>query len=170
MKLERRTIMISPELLRRYELFGSLSEEQLQLLASITREQSWEAGEVIFEIDAPADTLYLLMEGSIDLFYRSEDELQPELHKEFSVGEINPGEPFAISALFEPYVLTASAVSSRPSKGIRMDAQRLIQLCSYDLEMGMILQRELIKAIFQRLTYARTQLAAARAKDYRTSK
>jgi hypothetical protein len=28
--------------------------------------------------------------------------------------------------------------------------------------LGMLLQRELIKAIFERLTYARTQLAAAR--------
>ncbi len=162
MELERRMIMISPELLRRYELFGLFREDQIQSLASITEEASWEAGEVIFEIDAAADTLYLLMEGSVDLFYRSEDELQPELRKEFSVGEINPGEPFAISALFEPYILTASAVASRPSKGIRMDAQRLLQLCSFDLELGMILQRELIKAIFERLTFARTQLAAAR--------
>ena len=154
--------MISPELLRRYELFGSLSDEQLQSLASIAKEESWEAGEVIFEIDAPADSLYLLVDGSIDLFYRSEDELNPELRKEFPVGEINPGEPFAISALFEPYVLTASAVASRPSNGIRLDGQRLIQLCSYDLELGMILQRELIKAIFERLSFARVQLAAAR--------
>lgn len=154
--------MISPELLRRYDLFGSLSDEQLQSLASIAKEESWEAGEVIFEIDAPAESLFLLMEGSIDLFYRSEDELNPELRKEFPVGEINPGEPFAISALFEPYILTASAVASRPSTGIRMDAQRLIQLCSYDLEMGMVLQRELVKAVFERLSYVRVQLAAAR--------
>ena len=154
--------MISPELLRRYELFGSLSDEQLQSLASISEEVEWEAGEVIFEIDAPADTLYLLMEGSVDLFYRSEDDLNPELRKEFPVGEINPGEPFAISALFEPYVLTASGVASRPSKGIRLDAQRLIQLCSFDLELGLILQRELIKAVFERLSFARVQLAAAR--------
>ncbi len=163
MELERLMIMISPELLRRYKLFGSLSEEQLQSLASIAEEAEWEAGDVIFEIDAPAEWLYLLMEGSVDLFYHVEDELNPDLKVDFGVGEINPGEPFGISALFEPYVLTASAVASRPSKGIRMDAQRLIQLCSFDLELGMILQRELIKAIFERLTYVRTQLAAARA-------
>jgi CRP-like cAMP-binding protein len=83
--------------------------------------------------------------------------------KNFGVGEINPGEPFAISALFEPYELKASAIASRPSKGIQMDAQQLIQLGSYDLELGMILQRELIKAIFERLTYARNQLVVARA-------
>ncbi|MFQ5942469.1 MAG: hypothetical protein ACE5JF_02840 [Anaerolineales bacterium] len=44
-----------------------------------------------------------------------------------------------------------------------MNARRVIQLGSYDLELGMILQRELAKAIFERLTYARIQLAAARA-------
>jgi CRP-like cAMP-binding protein len=154
--------MISPELLRRYELFGSLSDEQLQSLATIAKEVEWEASETIFEIEAAADSLYMLREGSIDLFFRSEDELNPDLDKEYPVGKINPGEPFAISALFEPYVLTASAVASSPSNGIRMDAQQLIQLCSFDLELGMILQRELIKAVFERLTYVRTQLAAAR--------
>ncbi|GMR09338.1 MAG: hypothetical protein BMS9Abin28_0156 [Anaerolineae bacterium] len=163
MGLERLRRMISHELLRRYKLFGSLSEGQLQSLASIAEEVDWEAGDVIFEIEAPAEWLYLLMEGSVDLFYHVEDELNPDLKEDFAVGEIHPGEPFAISALFEPYVLTASAIASRPSKGIRMDAQRLIQLCSFDLELGMILQRELIKAIFERLTYARIQLAAARA-------
>jgi CRP-like cAMP-binding protein len=163
MELERLSIMISPELLKRYPLFGSLSDEQLQSLASIAEEQSWEVGETIFEIGSPAENLYLLMEGSIDLFYRVEDEQNPDETKHFGVGEINPGEPFAISALFEPYELTASAVASRPSKGIQMDAQRLLQLGSYDLELGMILQRELIKAIFERLTYARNQLVAARA-------
>jgi CRP-like cAMP-binding protein len=154
--------MISPELLKRYPLFGSLTDEQLQSIASITEEQIWEAGETVFEIGGTAENLYLLIEGSVDLYYRVEDESNPGLSKNFPVGEINPGEPFAISALFEPYVLTASAVASRPSKGIRLDSQRLIQLCSYDLELGMILQRELIKAIFERLSYARVQLAAAR--------
>lgn len=154
--------MISPELLKRYPLFGSLKDGQLQSIASISEELEWEAGETIFEIGTAADNLYLLMEGSIDLFYHVEDEQNPEQTKNFGVGEINPGEPFAISALFEPYKLTASAVASRPSNGIRINGQRLIQLCSFDLELGMILQRELIKAIFERLTYARNQLVAAR--------
>jgi CRP-like cAMP-binding protein len=155
--------MISPELLKRYPLFGSLSDEQLKSLASIAKEQSWEAGEVIFEIGSSAENLYLLMEGSVDLFYRVEEQDSPDTKRNFPIGEINPGDPFGISALFEPYELTASAVASRPSKGIRMDARRLIQMGSYDLEFGMILQRELVKAIFERLTYARIQLAAARA-------
>ncbi len=154
--------MISPEVLKRYPLFGSLSDEQLHSLAAIAEEQSWEEAEKIFEIGEPAENLYLLMDGSINLFYHIEDEGDPDQMREFGVGEINPGEPFAISALFEPYVLTASAIASRPSNGIRMNAQRLIQLCSFDLEMGMILQRELIKAIFERLTFARNQLIAAR--------
>lgn len=163
MELERLTIMISPELLKRYPLFGSLSDEQLQSLAGIAVEEEWETDEKIFEIGSAAENLYLLMDGSINLFYHVEDENDPDQMREFGVGEINPGEPFAISALFEPYVLTASAVASRPSKGIRMNAPRLIQLCSFDLELGMILQRELIKAIFERLTFARNQLIAARA-------
>jgi len=50
-------IMISPELLKRHPIFGSLSDEQLQPLASIAEEQNWEAWETIFGIVLPAENL-----------------------------------------------------------------------------------------------------------------
>ncbi len=37
--------MISPELLRRYPFFGTLSEEQLRQIAMIAEEQTYEAGQ-----------------------------------------------------------------------------------------------------------------------------
>lgn len=154
--------MISPETLRRYPFFGQLSDAQLKAVAVAAEEVTWESGTVIFQIGDPAEALYLLKEGSIDLYDRSEDSNQPELTREFLVGEVNPGEPFGISALLEPYKLIASAVASKPSSGIRLDGEKLRQTSTRDLAMGNALLRQLAVAIRDRLTYARVQLAAAR--------
>ncbi len=155
--------MISPELLRRYPFFGSLTEEQLRSLALVSDEVTWNADEWIFEIGSRAEWFYLLVEGSVDLYDRSEDGKHPELSKDFLVGEVNPGEPFGISALLGPHELMASAVAGKPSRGIRMDARRLNQMMAAEPELGVIVLLELAKAIFERLRYARVQLAAARA-------
>lgn len=163
MEPERLWHMISPELLRRYPFFCSLTEEQLRSLALVSDEVSWAPGERIFEIGTTAHWLYVLMKGSVDLYDRSKDGRRPELSKDFLVGEVNPGEAFGISALLGPHELMASAVASKPSRGIRMDARRLNQMMATEPELGVIVLLELAKAIFERLRYARVQLAAARA-------
>ena len=97
--------MISPEILRRYPYFGILSSSQLYAIADIAEEVAFEKGQTIFEECQPANELYLLLNGGVDFFYKSEEEFHPKSSKEFSVGEVNPGEPFGLSALLEPYVL-----------------------------------------------------------------
>ena len=109
--------MVSPELLRRYPFFGSLNEIQLKLIASVCEESKIEAEQVIFEECAEADTLYLLEEGSVELYYRLLKEGQPP--QQFFVGEINPGEVFGISSLIEPYALNATAKAAKSGRSNR---------------------------------------------------
>jgi len=151
--------MTSPELLRRYPFFGLLSAKQLQSLAKIAQEVYFETGELIFEENEPADDLYFLEEGSIDLFYNIFDNHGAPLNKEIPVCSINPGEPFSISALIEPYILTASAYSSKPSRVIRFDALALRQLFEQDCQVELILMRRIVQAAMERLHATRLQLA-----------
>jgi CRP-like cAMP-binding protein len=153
--------MISPELLRRYAFFGQFSESELYAIAMISEEFTADAGTVIFEECQPADGLYLLIEGSIDLYYKSEEEYHPKTKKEFLVGEINPGEIFSISSMIEPYVLNASARASKPSRYIKIDAAALRQLCDENVKLGRIIMQQIAKALMERLAYTRVQLAAA---------
>jgi CRP-like cAMP-binding protein len=105
----------------------------------------------------------LLEDGSIDLYFTVIDSFRPELRKEFSVGEINPGEPFGISALIEPFVLTATARVSSPSKVIRIDGAALRTAMDTDPTLSCALMRKMAKAAIDRLNATRIQLAAARA-------
>jgi CRP-like cAMP-binding protein len=157
--------MISPELLRRYPFFAHFTNEQLKQIAMFTDEAVVAAGGILFEECQHASTLYLLLEGSVDLFYTAKEKNSSPANKgpqkELSVGEINPGEIFGISALIDPYVLSASGRASKPSKFLKIEAQALRKLFAQDPNAGYLAMQQVAKALLERLDYTRVQLAAA---------
>ncbi len=154
--------MVSPELLRRYPFFGRLGEEQLKAIAMLSDEVALSEGKTVFEIDRPAEALYLLLEGGVELHYVIVDREDSKRTRDFYVGEVNPGEPFGISALIEPYRYTASVVTNRHSRVLKIDGHALRALCDSDTAMAAALMRNVAKDALSRLEETRTQLVAAR--------
>jgi CRP-like cAMP-binding protein len=154
--------MLSSELLKRYEFFGGLTEEQLNALAMIADEKTFQANTVIFEECDSADKLYLLMGGNVDLYYRSIDEMHiyTTPPKEFYAGSINPGEVFSISALIEPYMNNATAKAADAAHIIVIDAVELRKLLEQDVQLAYNLTRQTVKVLMDRLIDLRVQLAA----------
>lgn len=155
--------MISPELLRRYPFFGLLTDAQLKAIAMIAQEVTSPSGTQIFKEGEKANTLYLLLQGSVDLFYTVDTEGYLDFNKEFLVGEINPGDAFGISALMEPYIFTATARADQDLRLIAMDAVALRALLEEDSKMSCVIMYQVAKAYAERLQSTRVQLAAARA-------
>lgn len=153
--------MISPELLRRSPFFAHFTETQLKEIAMIAEETSAEAGVVLFEECQPATHLYLLLEGSVELFYQSKEEYYPKTHKEFMVGDINPGEVFAISSMLEPYILNAGARLTQPARYIRIESGALREMFAEDCQLAYNTMYQISKMLMERLAYTRVQLAAA---------
>jgi CRP/FNR family transcriptional regulator, cyclic AMP receptor protein len=155
--------MISSELLKRYSFFSGLTEDQLKVLSMIADEKSFETGALIFEECGISDKLYLLIEGNVDLSYRSIDEFHIYITppKEFYAGSINPGEVFGISAMIEPYTNNASATASEPSRVIMIDAIELRKLLEQDLQVAYNLTRQTVRVLMDRLIALRVQLAAS---------
>ena len=155
--------MVSPELLRRYPFFAFLDDACQKAIAMLAEEVSYDRGEVIFRENQPAEAFHLLLEGCVDLYYTVEVEYGPQPRREFLVGEINPGEPFGISALIEPYRLTSTARAATPCRVLKIDAAELRALCDENRDAGYALMRHAAKAAVERLHFTRVQLAAARA-------
>jgi CRP-like cAMP-binding protein len=155
--------MISPELLRRYPFFGFLDDSQLKAVAMIAEEISGEKGETLLETEKPAEALYLLIEGGIDLYYTVTERDNGAQVKEFYITEISPGEIFGISALIEPYQYTLTVRVAAPSRIIKIEAAALRALCEVDTRLAYGLMRQTAKAAMSRLHDTRIQLAAARA-------
>jgi CRP-like cAMP-binding protein len=156
--------MVSPEILRRYPFFGSLSDAQIKSLSMIAEEETIAKGSVICEEGQPATAFYLLIDGGVSLFYKSEEEFYPATRRDFLVGEINPGEVFAISVFVEPYQYTSTVKTEQDSHVVKFDAKELTKLIENDPRLYCLLMRETAKAAMERLAYARVQLAAAWAK------
>ncbi|MGE5225114.1 MAG: Crp/Fnr family transcriptional regulator [Omnitrophica WOR_2 bacterium] len=153
--------MVAPELFHHYPFFSFLKTAQLQALAGISREESYPAGTIVFREKEPAGWLYILVKGSIDLFYTVEVEYHPEQRKELFFGVINPGDFFGISALIEPHVLTSSARAAKASHVIKIDAAKLQALCDADEKLAYGLITQVAKATIERLNATRLQLATA---------
>jgi CRP/FNR family cyclic AMP-dependent transcriptional regulator len=153
--------MVSPELLRLYPFFGLLDDAQLREIAMIAEETPFKNGEVVFREGDPAETLYFLLEGCIDLYFTLAGSEQAALEKGIPVGEINPGEPFGISALIEPHLLTATALTTGPGRMLKIDGAALRALIQKDRRMAYQLTHQAAKAAIDRLHATRIQLAAA---------
>ena len=153
--------MISPEALKRYVFFGRLDSVQLKALAMIANEETYPAGAVVFEERTPANHLYLLMDGGIDLSYKSAEEYHPKSSKVFAVGEVNPEEVFGVSAVIEPYIYSATAMTSQAVRVIVIDAEALRQLIQNDPGFGFAMMSQIARVVYERLAYTRVQLAAA---------
>jgi len=151
--------MISPELLRRYPFFGTLNDSELKSIAMITEEKEFEQGTELFKEGQTADTLYFLVEGNIDLLYVVEEQFHPETRKEFVVGEINPGEVFAISTLIEPFVYTSTARADKPSRVLQIASKPMRELLDKDCLLGYKVMEQMAKSAMIRLGVARVLLA-----------
>jgi CRP-like cAMP-binding protein len=155
--------MVSSELLRRYSFFGGLTDRQLKALSMIAEEKTFGSGALIFEECGIADKIYLLIEGNVDLSYRSIDEMHTYTTppKEFYAGSINPGEVFSVSALIEPYTNNATAKASEISHVIMIDASELRKLLEQDMQLAYNLTRQTVRVMMERLIALRVQLAAS---------
>ena len=150
--------MVSLELLRACAFCGALDDAQRTALAQIADEFTCEAGATLFEEGQSADSLYLLLSGSVDLYFNP-----PQPYDSLVlIGGVNPGEPFAISALIAPYVLKHTARAGTRSHLLRINAAKLRALCEKDFRMGYFFMRNVAQAAMERLHFTRVQLAAER--------
>ena len=150
--------MISPEILRRYPFFASLTADQLRGIAMIADEVSYPAQTIIFKEGEEAQFLYVLVEGEVELLHSGGDE--GDIADSY-VGSIVKGEVFGISTMVGPFYLTASAKSEGPVATIQIEAAGLRAMCEVDHGLGYILMQHLAQALTQRLHETRVQLAAS---------
>ena len=154
--------MVSTELLRRNPFFGFMDNQQINAVAMIANEIAFEKDATILEHDQPADALYMVIEGSVALYYVVTTRNNPSYYAEYYISDIYPGEIFGISALIEPYVYTGTMKASATSRVLNIDASSLRALCTVDAKLAYGLMREVANAAMLRLNDTRVLLVSAR--------
>ena len=180
--------MVSPEVLRRFHFFDTLDGDQLGTVAALADTVTVQAGEPFFFEGNPADQLFLLSEGGVELFHNVEApgadhvrateaiyelmnegpaipllEGQGGVLTEWKVGEIGPGEIVGMSAVIPPHVLTATARASRTSRLIRIDAAALRRAGEREPALMIRLLAATAQVAMARLQYARSRLISQTA-------
>ena len=153
--------MINPDRLHRLSFFGFFDEDRRNAVAEVAEEEEVPQGITLFEEKQPANALYYLVEGYIDLYQRTFDTYYPSLSKDLLVGAVHPHEIFGLSAMVEPYTYRATARTAQPCNYVKFDGPRLRALIEEDCRLGYIFMRQVTFALRDRLNDTRVELAAA---------
>jgi len=141
-------------MLSQTSLFEGLTEEQLKAVADISEDTTCQQGEMLFWEGDPAELLYILVEGEIDVFVQLSS--RPE---RVTVSVINqPYQTIGWSGLVAPNVYTASALCEVDCQLVAVDGAALIEVLKGDPAMGFIIMGRIAEMMNSRMRNTRFAL------------
>lgn len=146
--------MVSPEALRRYALFAGLPPAAFTALAQIAEEVTLEEDAFLFEEGAPAEELFLVVDGVLDLLFN----LDEAGERMAEVESLVQGEAAGWSALIEPHVYSMSGVASVPTTVIALDGAGFREYLAANPGEGLLVYQQIAQSIAQRLNNMRLRL------------
>lgn len=121
------------ESLRAVELFGGLSEAQRLAVAQMSVERRVPAGEVLFRLGEPAESLYVIRRGRVDLTFPLQVLGES---KEVRFQSLEAGRTLAWSALVPPHRLTMTARATTDVELLVLGGARLRALLAEQPALG----------------------------------
>ena len=116
--------------IQEFQFAKGLTDTQTKILLSISDIKSHSVKALLFDEFQELDSLFVLLEGIVILGVNV-----PKKGK-INIGSIHPGSIFAWSALFPPYLSTASATAHAPVKVLAIPAGKLLSIFDNDYTFG----------------------------------
>lgn len=149
------------EILRTSGLFHSLTDSQLEKVAHICREKTYQGGERVLNEGEEAKELYILEEGKAILEMKID--LAPYRPARYvTIEAVTKGDSFGLSALIPPHIFRFSVVCLEPCKVIAIDRAQLFNLLQEDLAVGYEVMKKLAELVMSRLIHTRQMLISER--------
>ena len=140
------------EALESIPLFRKLEDDTLRMLAPLFESFSCPAGSTIFEQGDPADHIYLILEGTVEVHYKPYD--GPAI----MITTLSKGSIFGWSAAIGNASYTSGAVCKDACTAIRMKGRDLHHFYNQEPETGYIVLELLADAVSARWTNAKEQI------------
>ncbi len=154
--------MVSVEMLCPCELFVGLRREELERIAAIAAEETYQAGQLICAERELADRLFILCKGRVQVHVRLRSLLEPG--GEMTIEEVEPGRIFGWSSMVKQQRFTASARALERVTVLVIQASHLYALFDQDPHIGFVVMKQLAEVIASRLRHTREQ-CEQRAKE-----
>jgi len=141
------------EVLRSSEIFQGLTDEELDKLLPLCREQSYEAGAVMFCEGAQCNYVQTLKSGKVAL--ETELTISRSAAERATIDVLSEGSSFCWSALMEPHILTSSGRCLERTEIIALDGEKLRALLDENPQMGYRVANNLVKVVASRLQHTK---------------
>ena len=144
--------------LAKFELFMWLTDEELEKVAALSREESFAAGISIIAEGATATDLYMVEEGQA----RVEMSLSvyPGMVQDALVDIVHEGEPFGWSAVIGSRVYTMTARAEEGVKVIAIDGEKLLSLFNKNPDIGFKVMEGLVEVVSNRVRAVKKAMLA----------
>ncbi len=153
--------MTAKQVLRGCEVFSTLSEAELEKVASSALEKEYEAGTTIHREGDSAEELLVLEEGKVAVQMTLPKE-QGQMSRRITVDVVTKNEVVGWSAIVEPYTYTFTSVCLQKVKALSISGTKLRWLLRDNPKIGHEVLKELIKVVASRLNETRRVLVSER--------
>jgi CRP/FNR family cyclic AMP-dependent transcriptional regulator len=141
------------ETLKQVELFQGLTQAQLERLSALCQSRVWSHREMIFEQGDPADILYIIASGQIEIAVQKQGILQPEVY-------LGAGQIIGEMGLVDSGTRSASAIAAEDGTTVySIRAEELNDLCEQDTALGYRLMRHIAQDLSFKLRHHDTTIA-----------
>jgi CRP/FNR family cyclic AMP-dependent transcriptional regulator len=134
------------------EFIQHLAPKQLEKLASISTFVTFSEGATIFREGDDSELVYLIQEGEVSLLTQVPGQGQ------VTILTLGPGQLLGWSSIFPPKKKTAGAQTNTPTRAIAINAQRLLELCKEDHDIGYEIMWRIAQVVSERLSVSREHL------------
>src|SRR5574341_2293843 len=124
--------------------FENLNDEYMDLLKPLFEPFSCRAGSIVLQQGAPADYLYLILKGTVEISFKPHDGIP------ITISHVEKGGWFGWSAVFGSKKYTSSAIAIQDLETIRIHGNELRKLCLDEPEAGKVVLERLASNVSSR--------------------
>ena len=134
------------------DIFKDLDKDQMELLQPLFESLSCPAGTVVFQQGTPADFLYFMITGNVEMSFKPYDGTS------ITVSHVENGGLFGWSAVVGSEKYTSSAIAIEEVKAIRVRGSELRKFCIDHPEAGKDILERLADGVSSRWKDAHKQV------------
>ena len=144
------------DVVKNSELFWDLTNEQVDKLSAIAKEETFPAGHRIFTEGELIPKFYIVSKGKVSL--EMEIRIGSRTRRQVVIDVLEPGNCVGWSTILNQPA-SMSSIVLEPSQLLVFDGEQIRRLCSEDADIGYKVMQEIVNLVSKRLLMARRTLA-----------
>ncbi len=146
-------------ILKQADIFYELSNTQLELVASICTDKTYQNGELIFEENTPGTELCIIADGEVEIQVNPATLGKKDDGGSYTIATLRRGQSFGEVTLVDEGLRSASARASQPDTHLlAIPRAKLMLLCDTYPQLGYRLMRNLAADLAMKIRHTDLQV------------